>query len=306
MTRRILVTGASGFIGRHVVSALLREGHHVTTLGRGPVGAEGGQAHISADLLSPEADTALRGVDADTLVHLAWVTEHGAYWDAPENLDWVAASLRLLRQFAQNGGTRVLMAGTCAEYGSVYREGPVKETDELCPDTLYGICKDACRRAAEGFATSANLSLAWARLFMPYGPGEDRRRLIPSVIASLQAGEEARCSSGRQLRDFMYCEDVGDALATVAVGNLVGPVNIGTGEAVSVGAVVTMLAELIGRPELVKLGALADRTNEPHRLVADVARLRDISKPPKYNLNAGLVRYLEEYSSYYSVGQRYG
>jgi nucleoside-diphosphate-sugar epimerase len=119
------------------------------------------------------------------------------------------------------------------------------------------------------------MSLAWARLFFLYGPREHPARLVPSVARALLAGEPAKCSAGTQERDFLHVDDVADALVSLVRSDLVGPVNIGSGEAVAVRAVIELVARECGRPDLVRLGARPAPANEPPLLVADVSRLRD-------------------------------
>ena len=113
--RRVLVTGGAGFVGRHAVAALRARGFEVHALGRRA--PEGAHAFHPADLLDADARrAAVREAGASHLLHLAWVTEPGRYWHSPDNLDWAAASLDLVRRFREAGGTRACVAGTCAEY----------------------------------------------------------------------------------------------------------------------------------------------------------------------------------------------
>ncbi|MFY9293943.1 MAG: NAD(P)-dependent oxidoreductase [Methylorubrum rhodinum] len=113
--RRVLVTGGAGFVGRPAVAALVARGFEVHALGRRA--PEGAHAFHSADLLDAGSRrAAVRAAGASHLLHLAWVTEPGRYWEAPENLDWTAASLDLVRAFHEAGGERAVVAGTCAEY----------------------------------------------------------------------------------------------------------------------------------------------------------------------------------------------
>ena len=118
-----------------------------------------------ADLLAPGlAEALVREVRPTHLLHLAWYAEHHAYWTAPQNLDWVGASLRLVRAFAEQGGTRAVLAGTCAEYD--WTQGVcVEGATPIRPRGLYGVAKDAVRRVVEAFAAGAGLSAAWGRIF---------------------------------------------------------------------------------------------------------------------------------------------
>jgi UDP-glucose 4-epimerase len=279
---RVLLTGGSGFIGARAVAPLLAAGCEVHALAR-RAGQTDGVVWHEVDLLDERATGhAVAEIAAERLLHLAWFTEHGSFWTAGENLDWVAASLRLLRAFAAAGGRRAVIAGSCAEYDWTDVAEPCSELADgshaatpLRPATLYGMCKHATRLVAEAFAREAGLSVAWGRVFLLYGPGEDQRRLVPDVARKLLAGQQAPTSDGAQVRDFMHVDDVAAAFAALLASAVEGPVNIASGEGVSIAEVLALIARAAGRPELLRLGALPRRSGEPDRLVADVARLRD-------------------------------
>jgi nucleoside-diphosphate-sugar epimerase len=291
MSTRVLVTGAGGFVGIPLIARLSSEGHEVHAVGRRPPEPVPGVTAHALDLRDPDAVTALlERLRPERLVHLAWIVEHGTFWGSPENLDWVARSLLLLRAFAEAGGRRAVLVGTCAEYDWTRADQPLSESaTPLQPATLYGAAKDALRRVAQAYAEEAGIELAWARLFFLYGQREDRRRLVAAVARALLAGESVQTSAGRQQRDFMHVDDVAGALAAIADSGITGAVNVGTGEAVAVGTVLDMLAEATGRPQLIDRGALPERPGEPSLLVADVRRLlEDVGFIPALGLQEGI------------------
>jgi nucleoside-diphosphate-sugar epimerase len=285
---RVLLTGAGGFLGSRALRSLLDAGHEVHAVGRG----ESSQRLTwhRADLTDPAAAEELaQKVRAECLLHMAWYVEHGRYWQASENVVWVEASLRLLRCFAEAGGRRAVMAGTCAEYE--WSRERYSEQAPLNPATLYGVAKDATRRVAERFATNAGIQLAWGRIFTPYGPGEAPARLLPSIIKALLAAEPAAAPEGTQVRDLMYVEDVGGAFAAILDSSVQGAVNVGSGRPTSIRELISLTAEACGRPELVRWGELPARAGEPRELVADVARLqREVGFTPHTSLAEGIER----------------
>lgn len=288
--RRVLVTGASGFVGRPALGALAARGFDVHAVARGaPDDATPGITWHAADLLdAARRRSVLDAVGASHLLHLAWYAEPGAFWSARENAAWVAATVALVDEFALAGGRRATLAGTCAEYDWT-APGPLAEDAPLAPATYYGTCKDATRRVVEGLAAAAGLSLAWGRIFFVFGPGEDARRLVAGVARALVAGERAATSAGAQRRDFLHVDDVAGAFAALLDSPVEGAVNIASGEAASVRAVAEALAQAAGRPDLLDVGAVPRRAGEPEEIVADVSRLRDeVGFRPRRSLRDGL------------------
>jgi nucleoside-diphosphate-sugar epimerase len=286
---RALVTGASGFIGRGTVDALRGRGFDVHPSSSG-----------DADLLAPDAaESLLAAVRPTHLLHLAWFAEPGAYWDSPENLRWVEASLRLLRAAVEGGVRRVVIAGTCAEYRWDDRTHCVEEATPLEPATLYGASKHALRLLAERYAAESGVSLAWGRIFLAFGPYEHPARLGGSVARALVRGEPVETSHGEQVRDLLYSEDVADAFAALLASDVVaGPVNVASGDPVPLRALVEALGRAAGRPDLVRLGARAARPGEPAEITADVTRLRDeVGWTPSVSLDEAATRTIEWWRS---------
>ena len=288
--RRVLVTGAGGFLGRPVVGALLERGWSVdaATLGPAPEGLEEARWH-DVDLLDPERPAALVDAARPThLLNLAWHAGADIY-GSPDNDRWAEAGFRLLRRFAERGGRRTVFVGSCAEYD--WRHGVCDEgSTPLRPGTRYGEAKRALGELFAAFlAAGGGPSGAWARPFFLYGPHEGPRRLIASVIRSLLRGEPARCSHGRQIRDYLYSVDLADALVTLLESDVEGPINLASGEPTSIAHLVYRAAASLDREELVELGAIEARPDEPPLIVADVGRLRtELGWSPSHSVDEGM------------------
>jgi nucleoside-diphosphate-sugar epimerase len=287
---RVLLTGASGFIGGYALEALVQQGHEVCAVARSPGSPREGVTWYECDLLSLGAPERLVDeAQASHLLHLAWYVQPGSFWNAGENERWIDASLRLLRAFGEGGGRRAVMAGTCAEYVWGGEETLRELHTPLEPASLYGACKHATHVVAKELAAQLGVSLAWGRIFFLYGPGEDTARLVCQVARSLLAGEQVPTTDGDQRRDFMHVRDVASAFVELLSGNLSGPVNIASGQAVQIREIVTLIAEQAGGLELVRFGALDRRAGEPEWIVADVERLRDaVGFTPVTGLREGL------------------
>jgi nucleoside-diphosphate-sugar epimerase len=274
---RILVTGGTGFIGRSSLPALTEIGAELHLVSREPrsvAEAPGAVVH-AADLLAPGAAAELiDAVRPSHLLHLAWYVEPGQVWSAPENRRWVEVTAELAAAFAGVGGQRLVFGGSVSQYGYP-DDGVCFEDAPQRPVDLYGTCKAEAEELALATCASAGISAASARIFFAFGPYEHPRRLVSSVARSLLRGEPARCSHGRQRRDYLYSPDIGDALARLLGGDLEGPVNVGSGEALALRELVAMVARATGNADLVEFGAIEPGPNEAPLLVADVTRLRD-------------------------------
>ena len=286
----VLLTGASGLIGRQCVRPLQALGFEVIAVSRTARQVAGFESH-NVDILDPKAVQRLcDDVQPSHLLHLAWHDGAKDRWTAANNLDWVGASLSLLRAFAAAGGQRAVMVGSCAEYDwTDIAERPLPESAPLRPATLYGAAKVATGTAALAGSQALGLSVAWARPFFCFGPGEPEGRLFGDLVRGLASGRTVDCTDGLQERDFLSTMDQGRALAALLASPVQGAVNIASGRAIAVRQVIAELAEQIGQPGLVRLGARTRPPGDPARIVADVTRLREeVGFAPDFNLAASV------------------
>ena len=292
--KRVLVTGASGFIGRHCLPALIRRGFEVHGVSRDGKDDDSVYWHRTDLLDRQQVLELVSRVRPTHLLHLAWYAVPGSYLTSDQNLRWVQASLDLLQAFASVGGRRVVCAGSCAEY-EWRGTAPLSETETpLKPGTLYGSCKHVLRMLVEAYAKPAGISAAWGRIFFLYGPNEYESRLVASVIRALLRGEIARCTHGDQVRDFLYVGDVADALVALLDSEIEGAINIGSGIPISLRNLIYEIGEQLGRQDLIRLNALPAAPDEPPVLVAEIKRLtEELGWHPRHDLQQGVAETIE-------------
>jgi nucleoside-diphosphate-sugar epimerase len=288
--KKVLVTGARGFIGRHCLPLLVSRGYEVHAVSsQGPL--ESGPPEVSwhtLDLLAPgDPAQLIYKVTPDALLHLAWYSVPGKFWEARENLEWVRASLELLSSFAQQGGKRVVVAGSCAVYDSNAGEC-IENVTPLLPKSLYGTSKLKLEELLHLSSKNSGISSACGRIFFLYGPHEHPARLVAYTIRSLLRGDVAQCSDGTQSLDFIHVEDAASAFAALLAGEVQGPVNIGSGNAIRLRSVLEEIGRQTGRMELIRFGDRA-AGSVPENFWANTQRLiEEVGWAPRYNLAKGI------------------
>jgi nucleoside-diphosphate-sugar epimerase len=292
--KRVLVTGASGFIGRHSLKLLLDRGFEVhAVVHRSRALPCAGVRFHRTNLLDPrEVKELFERVAPSHLLNFAWFAVPGQYHASEENFRWCQAGIDLLLSFAASGGSRAVFAGSCFEYDLRY--GFCSEHLTPCePSMRYGACKLSLSHAVTRFPPEG-VSAAWARVFYLYGPHEAPQRLVASVILSLLRGEKARCGHGRQVRDFLHVSDVADAFVTLLESQTRGVVNIGSGIPITVRSLVERIAELMEVKDGAEFGVLPVNPADPPLVIADTRKLHEeLGWAPRWSLDEGLLDTIE-------------
>jgi nucleoside-diphosphate-sugar epimerase len=289
--RRLLITGASGFIGRHCLSLAASYGSFDELHAAGRRSVDDGTAiwHVADLRESRQAEELVRSVRPTHLLHCAWIATPGVYLRSPENLDWLTVTIALARAFGEQGGARFVGVGSSAEYAPT--AGLCREdVTPIQPNSVYGKCKAASWQAIQAAGQHHGYSCAWGRIFLPYGPGDSAQRLVPSLVTALRAGKPIETTHGRQLRDFIFAPDAAGLLVRLVAGTGSGAYNVGTGRGVPVRQAIEILAKTLGAaPDLLRFGARPLAEGEPMELVADMDKVgREFAWSAATSLEDGL------------------
>lgn len=271
MKKRVLLTGATGFVGRQVLAALLkadvdlllvmREGSKLRPSEEGTV-----EIVRTPDLFKESAEWWM-GVckDVDIFINIAWYAEPGKYLESPLNLECLNGTLLMAKGCALAGVRRFVGIGTCFEYELLPH--PLDITVPLRPLTPYAGAKAATYLALQHWLPVSGIEFAWCRLFYLYGECEDSRRLVPYLRRQLAAGRPAELTSGHQIRDFMDVLQAGAAIADTALGDKQGAKNICSGVGITVRQLAESIADEYGARSLLKFGARPENLVDPPFIV---------------------------------------
>ena len=266
--KKILVTGATGFVGRAVIAALQYKENmeiHIVTRNLTDSKSDTGIFCHQADILdAKQTNEVLEDVRPDFLIHLAWNVTPGEYLQSTENLAWSAATINLCRQFYQLGGQKAFFCGTCFEYDFTDSPCSVKTT-AIHPVSLYAECKADTFEAVRKYCEAGNYEYVWGRLFFLYGEGEDSRRVIPYIIGNLLENKKVVCKNGSAVRDYLYVKDAGRLIVETLFSNYSGAKNIASGCPVTMEEIFNTFAKVCGREELVQI---EDQPVVPQKVVA--------------------------------------
>lgn len=288
---RILVTGATGFIGSVFCRLALSHGHDIAGL---MLPTETPPAHVPVSermlwLKGTLADLPWRTIERfqpEACVHFAWIAAPGVYLESPENESYLRWSLELVRRLRALGTGYIVGVGTCIEYQIT--NAPLSETHTpVAPATLYSRCKNALRETLEAEARKEGWHFCWGRVFYPYGVGEHPARLCSALIRKLRRGEKVVLKTPHSTKDYIYIEDLAAAILLTVEKRFTGTINWGTGIGVSVRQMADAIAAMVGRPELVE--EISPVELDPLGfVVADATRLKQLGWRQQFSLEQGL------------------
>ncbi len=287
--KQVLVTGALGYIGRHLCEQLLQKNYQIHAIVRPGTVTENkpGFTIYPLDLTDKEKVSAfLKTHPFEKLIHLAWYVGPKCQI-SPINIDCLESSLHLIKTFWENGGKTVLVSGSMSEYDFSYG-WCVEGKTPLHSPSLYGQTKAALYQILEKFCQFHPLDLKWARIFNIYGLSEKNTRLIPYVINAMLKGEDVNVSPCTQIQNYSYITDVAKALTLFLESKVTGAVNIASPNPVQLKDMIEFCKHEIGYTKKINYGALAPSFEQVF-LSADITRLqREVGYTPTTSLQTGL------------------
>jgi nucleoside-diphosphate-sugar epimerase len=269
---KILVTGATGFVGRHVIRALSNCNVEITLIVR-----EGKEDQTKSlpnvtkivstkNLFNENIEWwAKRCINIDTILHLAWYVEPGQYLQSEKNIDCLVGSLNLVKGAIQAGIKKFVGIGTCFEYDLSKKDLSVDTP--LKPNSLYGITKAALFSVLADWLSKSSVEFTWCRLFYLYGEGQDPRNLVPYLRSRLEKNDLAKLTTGTQIRDYLNVSDAAKKIAEIVIGRQVGAINICSGIPITIRQLAEKIADEYGKRELLKFGARPNNFVDPPYIV---------------------------------------
>ena len=270
---KIAITGATGFIGRHVRNALAKTDHDIVLVVRRSEKAGEITVHetiVTADLHQERTDWFELFGKPDAVLHLAW-------GGLPNYMDEYHVEVELpmqskfLSTLIDSGLKKLVVTGTCYEYGM--SSGALSEDQETNPNTPYGIAKDNLRKELFELQQRKNFHLTWARIFYPYGEGQSESSLYSQLKNAILSNQEFLMGNGRQVLDFIQVEKVASSLLSLLTSCMnLGVVNIGSGKPQTVAAFVQEQIRIFQSDLVPSFGSIPDREYESVSFWSDNSR----------------------------------
>jgi UDP-glucose 4-epimerase len=286
--QRVVVTGATGFIGSHLCRDLLRSGAEVFAICRTELGILHERLHWrQADLTDFECTRkAFRGLHNSLVFHLCSYAqgERDLAMVLPTFQGELVTSVNVLTAVADIGVTRIVMAGSMEEPGA----GEIASSP-------YAAAKAASRAYGTMFHRLHGVPVVMTRIFMTYGPGQATKKVIPHIVTTLFQGRPLKIASPRRLVDWIFVDDVVQGLLAVASASGIegNSVDIGSGELIEIGEVVRRICRLVRPDAPVEFGSTSEGALEQVRQ-ADVVRTSALTGwRPTVSLDDGLKRTVE-------------
>jgi dTDP-6-deoxy-L-talose 4-dehydrogenase (NAD+) len=265
---KILVTGASGFVGRHVLRNLLDKQITVRAIVRTGKEIFFKNKNLKLELVTTD-DLFKENNDwfveqckgIDIIIHLAWFVKHEKYLESIKNIDCLLGSLRFAQAAIKAKIKRFVGIGTCLEYD--LSAGALSINTPLNPLSLYAYTKVALYKELSREFSERSVEFCWGRLFYLYGEGEDKRRLVPYIHNKLSKGETVELTNGNKILDYLNVSEASRVIAEIALSYKQGPFNICSGKPITIKELAEQIADIYGRRDLLKFNIHPKNFTDP-------------------------------------------
>tara|TARA_B110000503_G_scaffold141577_1_gene235528 strand:+ start:1111 stop:1950 length:840 start_codon:yes stop_codon:yes gene_type:complete len=264
---KILITGATGFVGQHILTALSNYNIEITLIVR-----EGKEGQVkllpnvtkiisTKNLFKESVEWWTKHcTKIDRVLHLAWYADK-QYLQSPKNIDCLMGSLNFAKGAIQAEVKKFIGVGTCFEY-ELSKENISVDTP-LKPSSIYGATKAALYLTLSHWLPASSVELAWCRLFYLYGAGDNPDKLVPYLRSRLEKNKKVELTSGTQIRDYLNVSDACNKIAEIVIGGQVGPINICSGIPITVRQLAEQISDEYGKRELLNFGTRPDNFVDP-------------------------------------------
>lgn len=268
MKKVILLTGATGFVGRHLLLQLINNGFLIRVVIRK------GKEHllpkntliesiIVSDDLFKEDESFWKDacLNVDILLHCAWYAEPGKYQESLKNFDCLNGTYEIIKGATEAKIKKFVGIGSCSEYE--ISNNPLTINSPLNPKTPYAACKASTYLMLSQWCSMNQIDFAWCRLFYLYGDGEHPSRLYPYINSQLDADMVVEMSSGKQIRDFLNVEEAARKIIKISLNDSQGAFNICSGKGISIKDFAENIADKVQKKYLLKFGVRKDNPFDP-------------------------------------------
>jgi nucleoside-diphosphate-sugar epimerase len=295
----LIIHGASGFLGKHFIKKLLSENIPVTVLARrkSDLSFIGESPLLNifryTDSLD-EINTFDFNVSSPVFYELSWHGVFGSDRNSEEqlsiNVPMITSSINLANKFKAKHWIGI---GSQAEYGNLNKR--ISESDFCRPTTMYGKAKLKCSEIASGLCKQFGIEFSWLRLFSVYGPHDNHEWLIQYLIREMLSDNEINVTKGEQVWDYLYIDDISEALFKLKDASGVGVANLGSGKGVQVKYIIEKIRALTHSKSKINYGAVPYREDQVMLMEADITKLsRHLNWSPFIGMEEGIRRTINE------------